>query len=180
MTKELPTVPDELKVLIPEIHMKVVVIGKKAYEMYPMKEGVVEAMSKEVMEIFTKASTYDGKCVKCGKVVKDAAKREIYDCPACKIPLTDLKINPIEAVLSTGKVPEWVERILDIVKDEVKEMTLPQMKHFAAILWQQNFSDEGLPVESAENFQKLLVSMGMVSLKKVPTAKTAPTMTAKE
>jgi hypothetical protein len=104
---------------------------------------------------------------------------KVSECPACQSPLDDVRKSQIEAILGSGKIPEWVEMITGVPKADVSEgMTFNQMKHFAAIFWKQNFDDEGLPKESKENFKKLL---GMIGLgEKAPAAKIPETTEKKE
>jgi len=161
MAKEIP-IPEELKVLLPEDNKGVVVVGDKAYEIYPLVEGQLERVSKDIAMYFETVFSMDAKCSKCNKVVKDAVKKEIDTCPACKESLVEIRKSPIEAILGGGKVPEWIEMICNVQKVEVQaNMTLKQMKHFAGIFYSQNFSDEGLPEESKANFKKLLGMIGM-------------------
>ena len=170
MAKEVP-IPDELKILLPETNAATVVVGSKAYEIFPLFEGQLEKVSKDVAQYFELVFSPDRKCPKCAKVIKDAVTLKIDECPGCKVPLDDVRKSQIEAILGGGKIPEWVEMIAGVPKDDVgKGMTFNQMRHFAAVFWKQNFDDEGLPKESKENFKKLL---GMIGLgEKAPAAKT--------
>ena len=79
-----------------------------------------------------------------------------------------MRKSPIESIIGGGKVPEWIHMILDLPVEEVKDnLTLLQLKHVAAVFYLQNFSSEGLPKESQENFEKLL---GMIGMGKAPSA----------
>ena len=159
MAKEVP-VPDELKILIPE--PEVVVVGTKAYQIFPLFEGQLEQISKDFSRYFAEVFNSDRKCSKCGKVIKEAVVKQIDECPVCKLPLEDLRKSQIDAILGGGKIPEWIQMITEVPKEEVaKVMTFNQMRHFAAVFWKQNFDDTGLPEESRRNFKKLLGLMGL-------------------
>lgn len=166
MVKELRVdeIPDELRVLLPETAKKIVVVGSKVYEMYPLKEKMIERISKDIVDLLGKIASKDAKCPKCERVVISAIRQGIIECPDCKVILKSTALNPIDAILGSGKIPEWVTMATDIDKVETVEMTLNQMKHFAGVFWAQNFSDEGLPKDSQENFQKLLEMIGMNTL----------------
>lgn len=178
MVREID-VPNELLVLLPEENKRVVVIGSKGYEMYPMVEGQLEKVMKDVGQVFAKILSSDRKCPKCQKIYKAALERKITECSDCKEWLDDERIAPMDAIVSSGKVPDWVEIILGIPKAEAQmHMTLNQIKHFAAVFWKQNFSDEGLPGETKSNFEKLLLMFGLTrEEKKAPTAATEKTRT---
>jgi len=167
--KEVP-VPDELAVLLPEQNKRIIVIGEKAYELYPLWEGQLELVSKDIALYFDDIFNPDRKCPKCGKVVKNAVGKKIEECPVDKETLSDVRKSPVESIIGGGKVPEWIHMILDLPVEEVKsKLTLLQLKHVAAVFYLQNFSSEGLPKESQENFQKLL---GMIGMGKAPSAGT--------
>lgn len=162
-------IPDELKVLLPEENKVVILIGSKGYEMTPMVEGQLERLTQDMAGLVSVIYNPDRKCPKCGKVYKGAVLEKLEECPEDKMALDDLRKGPIEAILGNDKVPGWIEVIIQVPKEEVKVgMTLPQIKHFAACFWKLNFSDDGLPKETQENFTKLL---GMIG---VPTGSKAP------
>ncbi|RPJ11174.1 MAG: hypothetical protein EHM36_01980 [Deltaproteobacteria bacterium] len=161
MAKEVD-VPDELKILLPELSKGVIVIGTKAYEMEPMTEGQLEQITNDMAKLFEDISNPDGKCMKCGKVVKYALPRKIFECPDDKEPLSDMSKAPMQAIIDSSKVPKWLAIITGLNETEIKaKITVNQIKHFAGLFWKQNFSDEGLPGESKGNFQKLLGMFGM-------------------
>lgn len=166
MVRELriDEIPDELKVLLPETAKKIIVVGSRAYEMYPMKEKMIEKISKDIVDLIGKIASRDAQCPKCAKIVLSAVTRRITECTECKEILRSTALNPIDAILSSGKVRLWVGMATDIEENETADMTLNQMKHFAGVFWEQNFSDDGLPKESQENFQKLLGMLGISSL----------------
>ena len=96
------------------------------------------------------------------KVVKNAMQRKILECPDDNEWLEDAAKSPIDAIIGTGKVPNWVEIITGVPATNAKAaMTLNQIKHFAGLFWKLNFSEEGLPKESKANFTKLLEMIGM-------------------
>jgi len=157
-TDKAVEVPDELRVLLPEENTMAVVIGSRAYEMSPLTEGVVERVSKDVAEILNKVFNNNARCPKCEKVFPDQLGITL-ECPDCKVSLVDCRESPIEAIISSGKIPKLVEQIIEVPANIVaKNMTIPQMKHFAGVFWKQNLSDDGLPEESRKNFQGLLGS----------------------
>jgi len=160
MAKEVP-VPDELKILLPELNKGVIVVGSKAYEIYPLYEGQLEKISSEIAEVMSRINSPDGQCPKCGKVVKSALPRRIFKCPDDGEDLVTMNESPMEAILKSSKIPEWVEMVTGVPKQEVAaNMTFAQLKHFAGLFWKLNFSDDGMPKESLENFRRLLGMMG--------------------
>lgn len=159
MAKEI-TVPEELKVLLPDLNKQVIVIGAKAYEIYPLNEGQLERISGEIADVFEKINSPDGQCPKCEKVFRQAMPRKIFVCPDDGEALLTMSQGPIEAIFKSSKIPQWVEMITGIPHEEVKaNMTLNQIKHFAGLFWKLNFSDDGLPEVSQKNFSKLLGMM---------------------
>lgn len=161
MIPEETQMPDVLKILNPELDKEIVVIGTKAYKVYPLNEGPLEIVSKEISEMIETMGTPDAICPKCLKTVKNAIGRNIADCPTCNISLKSLRKTFFDAILSSGKIPELVEQVVGLSKEEAKEITLKQIRHFAGVFWKQNLSDEGLPKESIENFRGLLAMMGI-------------------
>jgi hypothetical protein len=159
MAKEID-VPEELKILLPDLNKGVILVGSKAYEILPLNEGQLERIISDVTDVFEKINCPDGQCATCGKVVKLAGPRRIYKCPDDGDDLVTMNQSPVEAILKSSKVPQWVELITGVPEEEAKaHMTLNQMKHFAGVFWRQNFSDEGLPEVSRANFKKLLEMM---------------------
>lgn len=157
-TEKAVEVPSELRVLLPEENKMVVLVGDRAYEMFPMTEGTVERVSRDVAEILGKVFNNNARCPKCEKLFSDQLGI-VAECPDCKISVVDCRESPIEAVISSGKIPKLVEQIIEVPANVVsKNMTIPQMKHFAGVFWKQNLSDDGLPEESRKNFQGLLKS----------------------
>jgi hypothetical protein len=160
MAKEIP-VPEELKILLPDLNKGTIVVGSKAYEMFPLNEGQLERISGEIADIMEKINSPDGQCPKCGKVVKGALPKKIYKCPDDGEDLMQMNQSPLEAILKSSKVPKWIEMITSVPEEEVKaNMTMNQIKHFAGLFWKLNFSDEGLPEVSQANFKRLLGMMG--------------------
>lgn len=166
MAKEIP-VPDELKILLPDLNKGVIIVGPKAYEVYPLVEGQFERILNDFMAVMEKINCPDGQCPKCGKVLKGALPKKIWNCPDDGADLMTMNQSPIEAIVGSGKIPQWVEMITGVPKEEVAaSLTLDQQKHFAGIFWKQNFSESGLPEVSKENFKKLLEMMTGVKEKK--------------
>ncbi len=175
MAREIP-VPDELKVLLPETDKAVIVVGSKGYELLPLYEGQLESVTADIAKVYDAMFSPDRKCPKCGKVVRYAIPKKIFDCPDDNEPLEDVAKSPMEAILSSGKVPKWIEMITGVPETEVKaSITLKQIKHFAGLFWKQNFSDDEMPEESKANFQKLLKMIGMAPEKKEESPAAKPT-----
>ncbi len=161
MAKEIP-VPDELKILLPELAKETIVVGSKAYEMMPLTEGQLERVSNDIAAIIEKINSPHGKCPKCGKIVRNALPAKIFECPDDKASLETMNESPMEAILNSSKISQWIELITGIPSEEVKaNMTFNQIKHFAGLFWKLNFSEDGLPKESKENFSNLLGMIGM-------------------
>ncbi len=160
MAKEIP-VPEELKILQSDLNKGVIVVGNKAYEIYPLYEGQFERILSDIMTVMEKVNCPDGQCQKCGKVVKGALPKKIFKCPDDESNLMTMNQSPMEAIVGSGKIPVWIEMITGIPKEEIQaSITLDQQKHFAGLFWKQNFSEVGLPEESKANFKSLLEMMG--------------------
>lgn len=154
-TEKRVEVPDDLKVLLPEENKEVIVVGPNGYELTPMPEGIVEKVSKEISDIMVSIYNNNAKCPKCKKEFPDQLG-VIEECPDCKVRLQDCRTSPVEAILSSGKIPRLVELIIEIPANIVqREMTIPQMKHFAGVFWKQNLSDDSVPEESRKNLEGL-------------------------
>ncbi len=184
MAKEVPipkevAIPEELQILNADLAKQVIVVGSKGYEMYPLPEGRLELIITDVTAVMQKINPPDGRCAKCERVIKDALTRKIFKCPDDGEDLLTMNQNPVDVIIKSSKIPEWVEMVTGIPRDEAgKEITLPQMKHFAGIFWKQNLSDEGLPKESLENFKNLLKMMERQK-KAEPTSAETETASAK-
>ena len=177
MAKEIP-IPKELEILNRELHPETVVIGSKAYEILAMPEGDLEKIIGDIVSVMDKINSPNGKCPKCGKIVENALGRGIFKCPDDEENLLTMNESPVEAIIGSSKLPKWVEVITGIPEHESKaNMTYNQLRHFAGVFWKQNFSDEGLPEASLENFQKLL---GMLGLRRIPTTKESPAVIGSE
>jgi hypothetical protein len=174
MAKEIP-VPEELKILLPELNKATIVVGAKAYEMLPLVEGQLERIIAEIGTIMEKINSPDGVCSKCGKVIKNARPLKVFNCPDDGAPMLTVAASPIEALMQSSKIPEWVSMITSLPPEEIKaNMTLNQIKHFAGVFWKQNFTDDGLPAESVENFQNLLRKFGPEKPAEEKKAETPP------
>jgi len=174
MAKEVP-VPEELKVLLPDLSKGTIVVGAKAYEMFPLVEGQLERIIAEIGTIMGKINSPDGQCSKCGKIIKNARPLRIYKCPDDDAPMLTTMVSPIEALMQSSKIPEWVSMITSLTPEEIKaNMTLNQIKHFAGVFWKQNFTDDGLPPESLENFRSLLRKFGPEKQPEEKKAETPP------
>jgi hypothetical protein len=159
MTLEIE-IPKELAALNPELSKAVILVGKRAFSIYPLYEGQLESISVDLEKIYDQIFNPDSECPVCKKVVPWAVARKIFECPADGTPLKAIGQSPIAAILSSSKIPKWVEMITGIPEAEVKaNMTLPQIKHFAGVFYRQNFEDDSLPVETKENFGRLLTKI---------------------
>jgi hypothetical protein len=159
MTLEIE-IPKELAALNPELSKSVILVGRKAFEIYPLYEGQLESISVDLEKIYDAIFNPDSKCPVCGKVVAWAVARKIFECATDGVALQSMGQSPIAAILSSSKIPKWVEMITGIPEAEVKaNITLPQIKHFAGIFYKQNFEDDSLPGETKENFGRLLAKI---------------------
>jgi hypothetical protein len=157
-------IPDDLRILLPEVSAEVVVIGDQAYRLRPLTEGQAELLSVELSEIVDRVFTTDMLCPVCGARYPSALGK-MDACPKLECAgavLRSAQESPIKAVMESGRVARLVEKILDIPASIVqKKATLPQLMHFAGVLWKQNFSRSALPEESRKNFEGLLSWMGL-------------------
>lgn len=164
MEAEKIEIPDELKALNPESQKKPVVIGKHAYVIYPLTEGQVERLSQLISDIMSDIFTDDLVCSNCGHVFRDAQGKQ-ETCNRCKgkNQLQPLRKSPIEALTHENRAMKFIEEMVGLKCEDVKgEITIPQFKHLAAVLYEQNFKDEGvLPEESRKNFKALLDWLGL-------------------
>ena len=154
-------IPEELMILNPEMQKKAVVIGKKAYWLYPLTEGVCEKFALEVGQILGPIFTLDCSCDKCHKVHSGVLGKKI-ECD-CGGSLTSLQKSPMTVLLEEGRIAKLAGEILNIPPQIIrKEATLAQIRHLAAVLWKQNFDERStVPEESIKNFQSFLEWMGV-------------------
>lgn len=161
MTTEGFEIPSELAVLNPETQKKIVPIGNKAYNLYPLAEGMCEKLSIEIQEILRTIFTQDCQCADCKKIYKDSlGKLEKCECGGS---LASLQKTPASVLLG-GKVPKILAEVLGLPEKYIQEnATLAQLKHLAAVLWSQNFDDEvTMPEDSKKNFQRFLEWTGIL------------------
>ena len=160
-------IPEELQILNRNLKPSVIVIGDSAYKMVAMAEGQLEQIIADIAIVQEKIDCPHGKCPKCEKVVINARMKKIYQCPDDQTDLITMNQSLEEALLKSSKIPDWVQIITGIPSDKIREeMTFNQMRHFAGEFWKINFSDEGMPKGSLENFQKLLEMTGAAPKKK--------------
>lgn len=159
-------IPDELKMLCPETQKKVIVIGGDGYMLYPLTEGQAERLSTLITDIMTDIMTQDVECPKCHEVYSGALGKKQF-CSKCKgkIGLVSLQKSPIEAMINGERVPRLIEELIGVPLVEVKKsLTIPQFKHLAGVLYEQNFKDEGVvPEDSKKNLTELMKWIGVGS-----------------
>lgn len=185
MEAEKIEIPDELKILNPELQKKPVVIGVEAYMVYPLTEGQAERVSQLISDIISDISTMDMKCPSCNHVFSNALGRQ-ETCNKCKggngskkgkgggHRLVSMQRTPVESLTHEDRIPRLIEELVGIPKEGVKEtLTINQFKHIAGVLYEQNFNEEGsgLPEESRKNFEALL---GWIGLKAPKTQEAIP------
>ena len=161
-------IPDDLKVLCPENQKKVIVVGANGYMLYPLTEGQAEKMSSLISDIMTDIMTSDLKCPKCNEVYPGALGKKDF-CSKCKskVRLESAQKSPIEALTVEDRIPKMIEELIEIPANEVKEqLTVPQFKHIAGVLYGQNFKDDGVvPEESKKNFSEMMKWIGLTEEK---------------
>ncbi len=164
MTAEKIDIPDELMILNPEFQKKPVVIGKEAYMVYPLTEGQTERVSRLIADLMSDITSMDMQCPKCKNIFPNMLGEQ-ETCGVCKGEprLISMQKSPIEALTCEERVPKLIQEVVGIPAKVVKEsLTIPQAKHVAAVLFEQNFKDESnIPEESGKNFQALLDWMGL-------------------
>jgi len=157
-------IPDELKVLCPELQKQVIVIGSDGYMLYPLTEGQAERLSGLITDIMTDIMTTDLKCPKCGEVYPGSLGKKEF-CNKCKgkIRLESAQKSPIEALTYQDRIPIMIEEMVGVPATDVKNsLTIPQFKHIAGVLYGQNFKDDGVvPDESKKNFKEMMKWIGM-------------------
>lgn len=174
MEAEKIEIPDELKILNPELQKKPVVIGVEAYMVYPLTEGQAERVSQLISDIISDISTMDMKCPNCKHIFSNALGQQ-ETCNKCKggnvgkkgkagHRLVSMQRTPVESLTHEDRIPKLIEELVGIPKEGVKEkLTINQFKHIAGVLYEQNFNEEGsgLPEESRKNFKALLNWIGL-------------------
>lgn len=182
MIAEKIDIPEELKILSPELQKKPVVIGAEAYMVYPLTEGQAERVSQLISDIISDISTMDMKCPSCNHIFSNAlGQQEI--CNRCKgnggkkgkgssgHRLVSMQRTPVASLTHEDRIPQLIEQLVGIPKEGVKEtLTINQFKHIAGVLYEQNFNEEGsgLPEESRKNFKALLGWIGLGAQKMEP------------
>lgn len=167
MTGELK-IPDDLRILLPEAAAEAVVIGDQVYSLTPLTEGQAEMLSIELAEIVDKVFTSDMICTECGTRYPSAlGKTDTCRQEGCSGALKSAQESPVRVIMEGGRVARLVEKILDVPASVVqKKATIPQLMHFAGVLWKQNFSEYALPEQSRKNFEGLLGWMGLKPVRK--------------
>lgn len=186
-------IPKELEILNPEWQKKPILIGRKAYILYPLTEGQAEKLSKVLSDVLYEVYTMDCKCPKCGRVYKNALG-DMEICPGKKCGeerLEELQKPAVEAILKKGRIRVLLAELLDIPEVEVRRATIPQLRYIAGIIFIQNFDEESTLPEGAEkNFERLLEWLGLgttprepvleKSTKPSPVSTDSPGSTSKE
>jgi len=165
MQAEKIDIPDELRILNPELQKKPVVIGTEAYMIYPLTEGQAERVSKLLSDVIIDITTLDMICPNCKYVFHNMLGRQ-ETCNRCKVKgkgghqLKSMQKPPVEALTHEDRVPKLIEELVGIKVTDVKSsLTINQGKHIAGVLYVQNFMEEdggGLPEESKKNFKALM------------------------
>lgn len=168
-------IPDELKILNPEIQKEVVVIGAKGYEMYPMTEGQAERLSMLLSKVMSEVFSTDMQCRRCGLIHEGMyGKKSVCDalCDAmvkdsstgavCGGQLATLQRSPVDALFGDDRLVKMLSELLGLKENDVREkVTVPQLKHIAGVIWKLNFDDSLLPREAQVNFQKMAGWLGL-------------------
>lgn len=164
MIAEKIDIPKELEILNPESQKRPIVVGRDAYLLYPLTEGQAERVSQLISGIITDIVRQDAECPACHNVYEGALGKKVF-CSKCKGKqrLVSLQKTPYEALTYEDRIPKLLEELIGISASTAKEsLTIPQFKHIAAVLYGQNFKDDGaIPEESRKNFQSLLEWLGL-------------------
>lgn len=144
---KLVNIPAELTKLLPENCACIVVVGNKAFEMYPLPEGKIEKLSKHISSLLAAFTEF----AKESKTEEEKAKKK----------------SLLETFFTPEATPAIISEVLDLPLNEAQDITIPQLQHFVSCLYDQNFSGLGVPETSSKNLDTLLVKMG---LKKAPRA----------
>ena len=166
-------IPKELEILNPEWQKKPILIGIKAYMLYPLTEVQAEKLSKVLGDILYEVYTTDCQCPKCGRVYTDAlGKIEVCPQEKCKGErLEELQVRAVEAVLKRGRIRSLLGELLSIPEVEVRRATIPPLRYIAGIIFIQNFDEESTLPEGAEkNFERLLEWMGLGTMPREPVS----------
>jgi len=166
---DIDQVPEDLKVLLPEERKEIIVIGEKAYELYPCPEKVVEKISAKLVRVMGEIFNPNVKCEKCGKeYILEMGENPPEKCECGSKKFKSMAKNPIEAFVDSEVIPEIISILIGKEKYSIqKAITTPQIKHIAAVFYKQNFSDEILPEKTRKNFQSLLNMIGLGEMQRL-------------
>lgn len=140
-------IPDDLKALNPKLNAKIIVVGDAAYEMYPLTEGAVESLSVEVTQVVNDAI----------KAIGEASKNP-GDPSSMKEPVGIFG----DVLLKRGIVAKVISLATGIPEDQVRhEMTIPQIVHAGATLWELNFDVSKYPKVTQGKVEGLLGMLGL-------------------
>ena len=146
----LDSVPDDLRALNPETCAQTIMVGNKAYKMFPLTEGVVEDLSGEI------AKTIAGFLDSYQKAQK---QRDPKSGPSSEAaPLETFT----DGVLKGGLLTKFLTHATGVPEAQLKEeLTFPQMAHIAGVLYEQNFDVGNYPKVTQGKVQGLLSFLGM-------------------
>jgi len=121
MAKVLDMIPENLQSLLPEKVKEAIVIGDKAYELYPLTEGMCEDLLEMVSEIFHEMFSDRG----------------------------EGKVSDFDILTRKGRVAKFLSRALDMQEDDIRnKLTTSQLMHVAGVLYKQNFTLAAVPETS--------------------------------
>ena len=147
-------IPENLKVLMPEEHIELVLIGKTCYELAPLTAGKAEIVIKELVEVIIRSFS---ELLKVGEQPEGRAKNMENI-----VELTSALKKGLEAVVAEGRVIRIIATALDLEEDIVrKEATIKQLHHITGLLWKQNFDMADVPEDARKNFDGLLVALSL-------------------
>jgi len=171
MARRLPSVPSEFQYLLPERRKKTIVIGEFAYELYPLVEGEVESLWSDLSSILTEVELALQENLKASTIGKSVEKARLKGVKGKHTPPSDsdfvaLLVGAVKAAINKlfeeRRIPKILARALDEDETYIREnLTIHQAITILAVLYEQNFSLEGLPEEIRKNSLKLLEKMGV-------------------
>lgn len=147
--ESLDEIPDDLKALSPKAMAAKILVGDKAYKMYPLVEGAVEDLSVEIAQVVSEALAEIAKQAAAAEKDKDAQ------------PLQPIAVFG-QTVLRRGLVSKIISYATGIPEDQIQaQMTVPQIVHAAGVVWDLNFNLENYPQVSQGKVHGLLELAGI-------------------
>jgi len=156
MSQKLKEVPEEYRFLLPDSEKRTIVIGQEAHEILPLTEGEFEQLWVEIGELFGNAAT-----AIASALAKERSNEEKEEVDAISVGITTVK-ETLQEMLTSGRLANIIAIATQQEPEDIREkLTLKQGIHIASVLYEQNFSMEGLPGDIRKNLEGFLGMFGV-------------------